>query len=137
MRAFRPPVLDAHALVAYLNKEPRAQMVRSALGEAVENGYSLPLSVINWGEVLYTQERKAGLEGLRRTIAALDDLPITIVDADRELTLAAARIKAASQLSYADAHCCALAQTLGAPVMTGDPDFAAVNGLEVLWLSEA
>jgi predicted nucleic acid-binding protein len=123
--------------MAYLRCEHGAKTVRAALADASEGGYSLPVSVVNWGEVLYVQERLFGLEGLRRTIAVLDDLPIVLVDADRELTLAAARIKAQGGLSYADAHCCALARALGAPVMTGDPDFGSVAGLDVIQLSDS
>jgi predicted nucleic acid-binding protein len=134
---YRPPVLDSYALVAYLEGESCAEAVESALEQAREREYALPVSVINWGEVLYIQERSWGLEGLRRAIAVIDELPIALVDADRHLTLSAARIKAAGQVSYADAHCCALALALGAPVMTGDPEFASVEGVEVVWLSDS
>ena len=49
--------------------------------------------------------------------------------------LAAARLKARYAISYADAFAVALAQELGAPVVTGDTEFEQVESLiDVLWL---
>jgi predicted nucleic acid-binding protein len=49
--------------------------------------------------------------------------------------MAAARLKARHTISYADAFAVALAQELGAPVVTGDREFEHVESLvEVLWL---
>jgi ribonuclease VapC len=75
--------------------------------------------------------------GLRRraAIAPLDLLGIRVVDADRQLTFAAAHIKAGHALSYADAFAAALARSLNAVLITGDPEFRSVESLvRVQWL---
>lgn len=94
------------------------------------------MSVINLGEVLYITERKRGLEQSRQVLAAIEQLPLFIVDADRVLALAAAHIKASFPLSYADAFAIALAQQKKACVVTGDKEFEQVESLiAVEWLS--
>ena len=87
------------------------------------------LSVINFGELIYITEREQGAFAARRVIAATDQLPITIIEADRRLTFAAAHIKAHYRLSYADAFAVALAQQTQATLLTGDPEFRAVEHL--------
>ena len=65
----------------------------------------------------------------------MDDLPIDILDATRERVFAAAHVKAHYRLSYADAFAVAAAQELGGIVLTGDPEFTAVQSLvRVEWL---
>lgn len=60
----------------------------------------------------------------------------TVLPTDEELTLAAARIKAAHPLAYADAHAIAAALTHGATLVTGDPEIRHVRDrldLTVCW----
>ena len=50
---------------------------------------------------------------------------------------AAAHIKANYSVSYADAFAIALAQELNAAIVTGDPEFQAVEKIvRILWLRE-
>lgn len=93
------------------------------------------MTVINIGEVLYITERTGGGMAARAVAGLLDSLPIQVVDADRELTFAAAHIKAGHALSYADAFAVALALRLDAVLITGDPEFRSVESLvKVEWL---
>lgn len=132
----RSVVVGSYAVMAVLLDEPEGSAVRKLFGEAAEAGELLPMCVVNWGEVVYSTMR------LRRrateaVVAILEQLPIALVDADRELTVRAVAIKAGYPLSYADAYCAALATVLRAPVLTGDPEFAPLerDGLiEVRWL---
>lgn len=128
------PVLDSSAVLAYLEDEPGAEVVEAALASAHKRGLALPVSVVNWGEVLYVVERERGLSALKAARAAIEELPVAVVDADRRITATAARIKARGDVSFADAFCCALALELGVPVLTRDPEFASVEGLTVEWL---
>jgi ribonuclease VapC len=97
----------------------------------------LHLSVINYGEVLYVVERERGLTEVHLTIAAIGQLPIEVVDADRRLTFAAAHIKASYPLAYADCFAVSLAQEKHAAVVTGDPEFKSVETLvDVEWLPQ-
>jgi predicted nucleic acid-binding protein len=62
----------------------------------------------------------------------------TSKEASRETVLAAAHVKARFPLSYADAFVVAAAQHNGAVIVTGDPEFAAVESVpRVEWLRVA
>lgn len=132
-----PYVLDSYALLAYVGAEDGQQRVRGLLMKAVEGSATLYLTVINYGEVLYIVERERGLTAAQKTIAAVDQLPIQVVEADRELTFGAAHIKAQFPLAYADCFAVALAREMGATVVTGDPEFRSVVGLVSMeWLPQ-
>jgi predicted nucleic acid-binding protein len=97
----------------------------------------LYLSVINLGEILYIVEREQGLVAAQRTLAALDQLPVHVLPAERRVVLSAARLKARYAISYADAFAAVAAQEQQAILVTGDPEFKPLiaNGLlQVEWL---
>ncbi len=128
-------MLDSFALLAYLRDEPGAATVKRALASAATGTTRAWMTVINIGEALYITERIGGTLAARAAIALLDSLAIRVVDADRDLTFAAAHIKANHPLSYADAFAVALARRLDAGLITGDPEFRAVESLvRVEWL---
>ena len=138
MSADRPRyVLDSFALLAYFGAEPGGPQVQALLAAAAADQAVTYLSVINYGELIYVTEREQGVFAARRTIAAVDQLPITVVEADRRLTFAAAHIKAHHRLSYADAFAVALAQQMQAVLVTGDPELRAVEHLVAIeWLPQ-
>ena len=128
-------VLDAYAILAVVEDEPAAEEVMGWWKRAREGQVLLAMSVINVGEVVYNIARRYGEEGARNILAALQFLPIQVYEATYERVLAAAHFKARYPISYADAFAAALAEELHAPVLTGDPEFKAVEGmLQVLWL---
>ena len=55
--------------------------------------------------------------------SALVKYPITIVEANKELTLQAARYKAFQKISYADAYAAGLTKLRKAELVTGDKEF--------------
>src|SRR6266852_6607247 len=97
--------------------------VRSVLEGAAARRHIVYLSLINLGEVLYITERERGLVEARRTLGAVDQLPVEIVGVARATVLAAAHIKAQYPVSYADAFAVVAAQDHGGVVVTGDPEF--------------
>ena len=123
-----PPayVLDSFALLAYLEGEAGMPRVRSVLEGAAVGRHRVYLSLINLGEVLYITERERGLVEARRTLGAVDQLPLAIVGVSRSTVLAAAHVKARFPISYADAFAVAAAQDHGGVVLTGDPEFRAL-----------
>lgn len=131
-------VLDSFALLAYFEDEPGGSRVRGILAQAVQDdSTAVSLSVINFGEVVYISEREQGLPAAQRVIAAIDQLPIFLVDADRALTLSAAHVKAQHSISYADAFAIALAQQSKGILLTGDPEFRKVEHLaSIEWLPQ-
>ena len=138
MAAERPAyVLDSFALLAYFQGETGEPIVQSLLAGAQEGTRTVYLSLINLGEVLYIVEREQGLVAAQRTLAAIDQLPIQIVPASRANVLAAAHLKAAYPIAYADAFAVAAAQEHAATLVTGDAEFEPVTKggvVQVLWL---
>jgi len=128
-------VLDAWAMMAYLNFEPAAQEVRQALRRALKGEVLLLFSLINYGECLYSVERNKGSEEVPKTANVIDQLPVRVVPADRKLVFAAAHLKARYPISYADAFAAAVAKRCGGSVMTGDPEFKTLEPeVAVHWL---
>ena len=128
-------VLDSFAVVAYLDSEPAAPFVRDLLREARRKRIELWLSLINYGECLYIIERERGLNAAHGAISLIDQLPVKIAEIDRHLTFAAAHIKAAHSMSYADAFSVAVAKAKNAVLLTGDPEFKSVESeISIHWL---
>jgi PIN domain nuclease of toxin-antitoxin system len=129
------PVLDAHALLVYFEREEGFETVKMRLSEALTRGDRLPMTVVNLGEVLYIVRREEGHDKAEEIERAVQMLPIEMVDVDMELTREAVRFKSAGGISFADSYAAALASLRGCPVLTGDPEFAAVAGQVLIdWL---
>ena len=128
-------VLDSFALLAHFEDEPGRHRVQALLAQAAKQRAEILLSLINYGEVIYITEREHGIQAAQKVISTIDRLPITIVEIDRRLTLAAAHIKAHHAVSYADAFAIALAQNRRATLLTSDPEFRTVESLvSIEWL---
>jgi len=122
-------VLDSFAVLAYLAAEAGMPRVREVLRDASAGRCSVYLSLINLGEVAYIVERERGLARAQETLGLIDQLPIQILPASREVVMAAAHVKAEYPMAYADAFAVVAAQVLDAVILTGDPDFDAVKDL--------
>lgn len=109
-------VLDASALLAWMQDEPGAEAVESQL----VNG---AMSSLNWSEVLQKSlARGVDIDGLR---ADLEALGLTIVPFDAGDAEQTARLWArGSGLSLADRACLALGVKHGVPVWTADRQWA-------------
>jgi predicted nucleic acid-binding protein len=131
-------VLDGYAVLAYLEDEASGARIKELLNGAEKEKCSLFLSIINLGEVLYITEREQGLFQAQKALAAIDQLPLQILQATRTAVLAAAHIKALYPISYADSFAAAAAQQRHGVLLTGDPEFRKLekSGLiEIEWLS--
>ena len=128
-------VLDAYAVIAFLEREPGYEHVEKHLDHAAQIGRNLLLCTINWGEVYYNVMREtssAKAEDVRRF---MDTLPIELVPADEDLARQAAIYKASHKMSYADCFAAALAKKHKAILVTGDKDFKALEDeLKISWL---
>ena len=134
----RKKLLDSFALLAYLNKEPAFEKVKYALAQAQESGHSVLMNEINVGETYYILFRKRGVEKADYFLdTVLAGLPIVTVPNNFEHVIEAARIKAEYPLSFSDCFAVATARRESAIVLTGDPEFKAVEHLvEIEWLSK-
>lgn len=127
-------VLDASALMAYLEKESGYDKVARALAGAA-TGDPLLMSVVNWGEVYYVVLREYGAKETRAVMALIDTLPIQVLDADKAVTQEAGRFKVEYGLPYADAYAAATAKLQRAELLTGDKDFEIVaKEIRVGWI---
>ena len=128
-------VLDAFAMLAYLQKERGCDRVRDLLS-AGQGDSAVIMNAINVGEVYYILARERSAEEADLFL----DLIIPALNIRIELNnlqdvMAAARIKAGYAISYADAFAAATAQKYEAVLVTGDPDFKLVEKLiDIEWL---
>ncbi len=128
-------VLDSFAMLAFLDGESGMARVQDILQTAQRGRAHACLSVINLGEVLYITERERGLPQAQQVLAVIEQLPITLLEATRVRVLAAAHIKANWRVSYADAFAIAATLELNGVLITGDPEFSAIEHLpRVEWL---
>ena len=129
-------VLDAHALIAYLEKEPGYEKVRDIFTAAVEKDRNLLMSAVNWGEVYYIVAREYDCHKADEIALMIQGLPIDIVPVDQELAKEAAMFKAGYKMSYADCFAAALAKKKKAELITGDKEFKAIEstGIKINWI---
>ena len=115
-------VLDANAILRYLDNEPGATRVEQLINGARTTGSDLSISAVNWGEVMYVLMRRLSRIDATLVGRKLRSLPITIVpvtDVDAEQ---AATFKTQYSLPYADSFAAALTASLGATLVTADFD---------------
>jgi uncharacterized protein with PIN domain len=128
-------VLDSWALLCYLEQEPGFEKMIDLFEKAVESSKPLLMCVVNWGEVYYQVARRFGEQKAQEVERLIQTLPITLVEANKELTHEAARIKATKRMAYADCFAGALARLKKAELYTGDPEFKVVEkDIKVVWL---
>lgn len=128
-------ILDSFALLSHFQDESGRGRIVELLEQAEQGKCRLLLSLINLGEICYLVERRRGIRDVHRILAAVDSLPIEITPADRDAVLVAAHLKANYLLSYADAFALGAAQTHAATLVTGDPEFKALETVvKIEWL---
>ena len=128
-------VLDSHALLKLLRDEPGADAVSQLLEKASQRDQPVHMTEVNYAEVQYIVRRKDG-DTVWATIAgALSAAPIEFHPATRLLADIAAGFKARFRLSLADAFAAALAKEMKAELVTGDPEFKALEReIRIHWL---
>jgi len=128
-------VLDSWALLCYLGQEPGFEKMIELFEKAVESAKPLLMCIVNWGEVYYQIARRFGDQKAHEMEQLIQTLPIMVVEADKDLTREAARIKSIKRMAYADCFAVALARLKKAELYTGDPEFKAVEkDVKVVWL---
>ena len=129
-------VLDSYALIAHFEQEPGADKVGRLLKAARDGKTDLFLSTVNLGEIYYNVLRERGSGKADETILTIDQLPITLVDADKPLALLAGSLKAHHPISCADCFAAGLASQKNVKVVTGDPEFKKLEKeVSVEWLT--
>ncbi len=131
------PVLDSHALLAFLRGEPGEAQVASLLEKAGERDTPLFMTEVNYAEVKYSVIRKDGAARWEEIERELPALPIEFRAGDRALANVAAEFKARFKISLADAFAAALAKERKAALVTGDSEFKALDQeIKITWLTQ-
>ena len=132
-------VLDSWALVAFFEDEPAANLVEELLRQAAQENHRLYLSVVSWGEIYYSTMRQVSQAEAEARAQEIASLPIEIVGVSDDLKFVrqAAILKASYRISYADAFTAALAKDKKAELVTGDPEFKALEReIRIAWLTK-
>lgn len=120
-------VLDSWALLCYFEQEPGFEKMIDLFEKAVESSKPLLMCIVNWGEVYCQVARRFGEQKAQEIEQLIQTLPITLVEANKELTREAARIKATKPMAYADCFATALARLKKAEIYTGDHEFKTIE----------
>ena len=134
----QPPkafVLDSWSVIAFLEDGASSRKIADLIVKAHEEGIPIYSTVVNAGEVWYIIAREISEEEANSSINQLRALRVQFKDVDWALTLEAARFKSHHKMSYADCYAGALARLMKADLVTGDPEFKAIeDAVNVLWV---
>jgi predicted nucleic acid-binding protein len=131
-------VFDSFALIGFLENESFSDRIQHILVQAKNRQVLLYIHAIHIGEVYYITLREQGKSIADLAYARIKALPIKVIERiDEDLLLAAAGLKATYPISYADSFAAALALIKGCPLLTGDPELAALENqgkISIEWL---
>ena len=122
-------VLDTSACFALLEDEGGADVVETTLFAASTGRVTIHGSFVTLTEVEYITLQERGEEDAARALATLKAWPIDWHHSDPDVCSAAAKLKAAHKVSFADAFVASLAQRMDATLIHKDPEFLALTGL--------
>jgi len=129
-------LLDAHAILLWIQNEPCAQTVEGLLLSAQKGQIHLVVSELNLGEVYYKCIRRVGEIRASEIIEQFTALPVEFVPVDWNIVRRASEVKADIPIAYADCFAIATALLKGATVVTGDPEFDKASQLVTIeWLN--
>ena len=129
-------VLDANAVLDFLENGPAAEKVGRLLQDASADQQPLLISVANWGEVFYLSWQRVGEERARQALAKLSRFAVSVVPVDLPQALKAGEIKALHHIPYVDCLAAALAMLNQSTLVTADRDFEKLGrDFPVLWLA--
>ena len=114
-------VLDACALIAFLNDEEGAHLVETLLCESTAQDVDLVMNRVNLLEIYYGVYRDDGIDEAKNVLAKIKNLPVTIIDTlTDEVFYEAGKLKAANRISLADAIAIAEANVPNVELVTCD-----------------
>jgi ribonuclease VapC len=132
------PVLDSFALLALLRDEPGGEIVTQILERAGQRDQPVHMTEVNYAEVQYMIRRKDGDAAWAAVANELKAAPIEFHPVTRRLSDLAADFKVRYRISLADAFAAALAKERKSELVTGDPEFKALEKeIKINWLKNA
>jgi uncharacterized protein with PIN domain len=128
-------VLDSFALIAYFRDEAGAETVENLLVFASKKDVPLHMTDVNYAEVKYSIMKRDGIEAWKEASKILHGLPIDFHSTTRAMADTAAEFKARFKINLADAFAAALAKDKKAGLITGAPEFKALEKeIKISWL---
>lgn len=128
-------ILDSYALISYLENEQGADRIEELLYKAKKEELHILMSIINWGEVYYSIFRSKGEDRAEDALIVIKQLPIEIVDVDKDMVYQASRFKGKYRIAFGDCFAAALACKRNCKVITGDKEFKKLEvKITVEWL---
>lgn len=125
-------VLDAYAILAFLQKDPGYGRVESILRSAMTGEASVYISAINLAEVQYHVLRTG--RDASKILAALEALPLQVAPVDAYLSQVV-ELRAKYQAAFGTCFAAALAQDMKRPIITADRQFRKLEtAVAVEWL---
>jgi len=121
-------VLDTSACLAFLENEEGAEIVEAYLLEARDGRSVLHGSFATLTEVEYIVTQERGRADAAEALGKMKAWPVGWHHTDDAMCGAAAKLKAANKLSFADAFIVAPAQWLDATLVHKDPEMDALGG---------
>ena len=122
-------VLDTSAWLALDEKEPGADEVEALLAKAWLGEVELHGCFVTLAELEYIRTQEQDAAQAAELLEFARSQPGTWHHSDDALCSAAAKLKAAQKLSFADSFIAALAQRLDAPLIHKDPEMEALGTL--------
>lgn len=116
-------VLDASALLRFLNNEPGGTQVEHLINEAIVGTVELMMSAANWSEVLHLVLKHHGNAQMIAIESKLQSLPIRILVVDPVVSKTAAEFRYQHKVPFADSFAGAAAEQNRATLVTADYDF--------------
>ena len=128
-------VLDSYAIIAFLERQPGYQEVAELFEECTAKDREVFICVVNWGEVIYHALRTGGEKKALLAEEIMHAIPMTVLDANREITMQAAKFKASHKMSYADCFAAALVMKKKCELVTGNKEFKQVEKeVKIRWM---
>lgn len=132
-------MLDACAIIAYLNDEKGADKVEELLWQSEQRSKGLSIHEVNLLEIYYGVYRDEGEELAEETFNKVINLPIKISKGlKKNVFKEAGRLKAIYKVSLADSIALAEAKVNGMPLVTCDHhEFDRIqerNEMSFLWI---
>jgi predicted nucleic acid-binding protein len=122
-------VVDTSAWFTLAEAEDGADRVEAYLAGAWLGRVTVHSSFVSLTELEYIRTREQGSESAAALITWVKKQPVQWHHSDDTLCSAAAKLKAAHLISFADSFVAALAQRLDATLVHKDPEFDALNGV--------
>ena len=119
--------LDTSACLALLENEDGAEIVETYLLEARAGNALLHGSFVTLTEVEYIVTQERGGADATEALEKVQAWPMQWHHSDDAMCSAAAKLKAAHKLSFADSFVVALAQRLDATLVHKDPEIEALG----------